>query len=781
MRAGRRRFAAVVNRAGVRRVRGSALATTAARVVGAVALVHVTLGLAADPAGAGPRPAVAASGATGPRWSLTHARNPRYPDGTLNANSCTGPTACIAVGSANTAGFTESLAESWNGTRWSIIITANPPGFTTSELDGVSCSASGTCTAVGQYRGAFGDDVMLVEAWNGVAWSIQTPPNPANATRSSLVGVSCTSATACTAVGSYDLFGASRTLTEAWDGTAWSIQPTPNPSANTGSVLTAVSCASATACTAVGFTGGGTSPNSVPLAESWDGTAWSIQAVPNPSGATHTYLHGVSCSSASACTAVGSTDSSGNTATLVESWNGAAWSIGSSPNPVGASFSFFDGVSCRSAAACTAVGAYHLSTFADFMLVESWNGAAWTIESMPSPPGSDDSVLNGVSCPLATACTATGLYSKKATGPLTLAESWNGAAWTSQTTPNPTGAFYESLDGGVSCSSATTCTAVGTLAEAWDGTTWRTQTTKVPAGGSGPSLLGVSCSAANACAAVGVYRNNAGSYVMLVEAWNGSTWSIQTTQNPTGAGWSDLNSVSCLSAMACTAVGAYQTSSGTWVTLAERWNGSTWTVQDTPNPAGATSSFLSGVSCRSANACTAAGFTQDSSGNTVTFAESWHGTAWRIRTTPSPPGATDVLLNGVSCSSATACAAVGSYRDSTGTRFALAESWNGTAWSIETTPNTTGGSESGLSGVSCTSATACSAVGSYVNSTGTQVTLAEVWNGTSWTIQKTPNPTGGTGSRLLGVSCTAATTCVAAGSYLNSSRTSETLAEAERP
>jgi len=68
-----------------------------------------------------------------------------------------------------------------------------------------------------------------------------------------------------------------------------------------------------------------------------------------------------------------------------------------------------------------------------------------------------------------------------------------------------------------------------------------------------------------------------------------------------------------------------------------------------------------------------------------------------------------------------------------------------------------------LSGVSCTWATAGITVGSYVNGAGQQVTLAERWNGTSWTIQPTRNPGGGPERSLNGVSCTSAMACTAAG------------------
>jgi hypothetical protein len=86
----------------------------------------------------------------------------------------------------------------------------------------------------------------------------------------------------------------------------------------------------------------------------------------------------------------------------------------------------------------------------------------------------------------------------------------------------------------------------------------------------------------------------------LAEAWNGSTWTMQAAPNPSGSQNAVLREVSCTSAAACTAVGE---SSGR--TLAERWNGANWTIQSTPNPAGLPA--LSGVSCTSSTSCTAVG------------------------------------------------------------------------------------------------------------------------------------------------------------------------------
>ncbi|MGD0085295.1 MAG: hypothetical protein ABSD78_19215 [Acidimicrobiales bacterium] len=84
---------------------------------------------------------------------------------------------------------------------------------------------------------------------------------------------------------------------------------------------------------------------------------------------------------------------------------------------------------------------------------------------------------------------------------------------------------------------------------------------------------------------------------------------------------------------------------------------------------------------------------------------------------------------------------------------------------------------SGLSGVSCTSATACTAVGDSYNSADIDVTLAEAWNGTKWAVEPTPNPTGAENSGLSAVSCISATACTAVGTYVNSTFTNLTLVE----
>ena len=288
--------------------------------------------------------------------------------------------------------------------------------------------------------------------------------------------------------------------------------------------------------------------------------------------------------------------------------------------------------------------------------------------------------------------------------------------------------------------------------------------------------------------AVGEYRIASVIYT-LAERWDGKTWTVEPTPNPAGMNLWDLSGVSCTSATACMAVGTYINASADSVTLAERWNGTTWTVEPTPNPVPTFpgNNGLESVSCTSATACTAVGeFNVPSTNVTVysTMAERWNGTTWTIQTTPTPTGATSPNLEGVSCTSATACTAVGTSNSegpTTGASFTVAEKWNGTTWTVEPTPSPNGVKSSILYNVSCTSATACTAVGGGGNGPTSHKqnsrSVAEKWNGTTWTVEPTPSPNGVKSSSLYNVSCTSATACIAVGGFAKATKANFTLAE----
>jgi hypothetical protein len=272
----------------------------------------------------------------------------------LSDVSCTSATACIAVGNyTNSAGTVLTLAEDWNGTKWQVQTTLNPTGAQSSVLDGVSCTSASTCTAVGYYTSG-GQVLTLAERWDGTAWTIQQTGNPGIGSHY-LYSVSCTTSTACTAVGAYSYrlcnpfrcWNVHGPLGEGWDGASWTVQ-SGLPVYQLGISFVGVSCYAAAACEAVGSLGAST------LAGSWNGTTWGTQSPQNAPGAAANQLNGVSCSAATSCTAVGWANG-----TLAEVLIGTTWAIQPTPNPTGATSSQFFGVSCTPHGVCSAVGYYY--------------------------------------------------------------------------------------------------------------------------------------------------------------------------------------------------------------------------------------------------------------------------------------------------------------------------------------------------------------------------------------------------------------------------------------
>jgi hypothetical protein len=353
---------------------------------------------------------------------------------------------------------------------------------------------------------------------------------------------------------------------------------------------------------------------------------------------------------------------------------------------------------------------------------------AWSLQTTLNPTGAAFSELKDVSCTSYNACTAVGIYGGAYTP---LAERWNGTEWSLQTVPSAKAEFSELQ--AVSCASSTSCVAVGSdgyprvpLAESWNGKEWSIQTIPAPKEVEWTELRSISCSSSSACTAVGV---SGSPQTMVVERWNGSEGAVQTTPKPKGIEMTSLFGVSCASSTACTAVGweSAHLSTGPELNLAEHWNGTEWTNQEVPNPTGAENSGLSAVSCTASSSCTAVGHDTVSSKG-VTQAVYWNGTEWKVQTTPNPTGPKESGLYGVSCTSSTACMAIGHYMNSEGTYVTLGESWNGSEWKVQTTLNPTGATASWLERVSCMSSVECLAVGDDFNSAGKRVTLGEIYH-----------------------------------------------------
>jgi len=679
----------------------------------------------------------------GTRWALQRTPSPAGALWTsLYGVSCASSDACTAAGYYLTgAGNLLGFAERWDGTHWSVQPTPSPPK-SQSGLFGISCPVANSCVAAGLYVTPAGHLAPLAEQWNGARWRILHVPVPAASQGAEFGAVSCVAASACTAAGDYGTFaGADATLAERWNGTRWTITPTQNPKNSFGSAFSAVSCRSANACTAAGSYAIDPARDAEPLAEAWNGTTWSVQAtpyLPQPLGA-----HGgggvfsaVSCATPHRCTAVGTYLRLGKQpqqVSLTERWNGTRWRLQAGPNPAHSRGTGLSGIACPSAATCIAAGSYlvarSISTIEGTVqptqtLAEVWRGSRWHIQPSANRSGATvDDDLSAVSCTSARLCTAVGTYTGIAGNTPAQAERWNGSSWTTQPVPRIRSSIDTELND-VSCTSPRACTAVGdyttpdfngfALAGLWNGADWTAQPILHVPGAANAALLAVSCPTARACTAVGVSGKN----VPLTARWNGTRWTVPPSPRPGG---SELIGVACSSARACVAVGERSTGSKSQATLAEHWNGTRWTITPTPNPPGSPIAELDDVSCSAPRQCTAVGSSQLDNGRERTLAERWNGSRWTIQPTPNRSAGAE--LRGVSCASASSCTAVGQYFLPNGATWMLIEAWNGARWVAEPTPALTA-YDSGLARVSCAKPGACTAVGYYFGLTGFSLNLS---------------------------------------------------------
>jgi hypothetical protein len=226
--------------------------------------------------------------------------------------------------------------------------------------------------------------------------------------RAGLSALSCTSLSACTAVGAANAELQPKALVERWDGRSWTVQSAPTPGWADRTVFSSVACVSPTLCTAVGTSVGGQDDVTTRLlVERWDARRWTIARAPLPDGGFETGLTGVACASSAACTAVGDVDG----AALVERWNGRRWSTQRTPYEVQAPLT---GVSCVSATVCEAVGTANQDAGGSSappteMVAERSNGRRWSLQKVPqTAPAGASSWFNAVACASTRSCFALG-------------------------------------------------------------------------------------------------------------------------------------------------------------------------------------------------------------------------------------------------------------------------------------------------------------------------------------------------------------------------------------
>ena len=168
------------------------------------------------------------------------------------------------------------------GVAWST--SFSPPPRSGYEVDGFAARSAEDVWAVGLRAGGRCQYLTLTQHWDGSAWKVIS--SPSNTTVNSVLdGVTVAGTNQAWAVGTVGCpADQSRTLTEHWSGSAWSIVKSPNGGVSSDhfSALHAVTAVSASDVWAVGSQAGIRNhlPATVPLIEHWNGTRWSIMPVP---------------------------------------------------------------------------------------------------------------------------------------------------------------------------------------------------------------------------------------------------------------------------------------------------------------------------------------------------------------------------------------------------------------------------------------------------------------------------------------------------------------------
>ncbi len=321
-------------------------------------------------------------------------------------------------------------------------------------------------------------------------------------------------------------------LIQHWDGAAWTVTPTARP--HGGSILNAVTIVSPTNLWAVGSNARGRTV--YPLVEHYSGTAWYPLALPTPTSKAQSDLLAVSASSAKDVWAVGTTghDLNSTVHTLIEHYNGKAWTLVRSSHKTASELAGVAAVSPRDA---WAVGQFLPPGGRYHAFVEQWNGSAWREVPIPHPGGPRGyETLDAVSALSPRNVWAVGDYQR---GRLyhTLILHWNGSRW--RRVPSPTLApRHESLVKGVVVLGRNNAWAVGSypgkhadrpLTEHWDGHGWHVVT--APSTSSFNLLVAVSAASPTDVWAAGLDLGGIPAKT-LVEHWDGHSWTVSVTPPP---------------------------------------------------------------------------------------------------------------------------------------------------------------------------------------------------------------------------------------------------------
>jgi hypothetical protein len=336
-------------------------------------------------------------------WKIVPSVNPGSAQNSLNEVAATSINDAWAVGTFSMSHValqgSKALIEHWNGSVWNVVKSPDTP-LGDGILTGVAAISTSNAWAVGYaFSDSSNEQHTLIEHWNGTSWAIVQSPNPANGDQ--LFALTALSANNIWAVGTYgNNLGRTimtRTLIEHWNGTAWSVVQSPNPGGGEN-YLTGIAAISPNDVWTVGFSSRGQAVLGTPEAmiEHWNGTSWT--AVQNVNlGVNGNMLSAITAISPNDVWAVGSSNNDASVAeTLIEHWNGTAWSTIESLSP-GKESNTLSAIMAFSPHNVWSVGSSNnvLTNQQAQPLIEHWDGTSWSTVISPNI-GTNDTMLNGV-------------------------------------------------------------------------------------------------------------------------------------------------------------------------------------------------------------------------------------------------------------------------------------------------------------------------------------------------------------------------------------------------
>jgi hypothetical protein len=321
-------------------------------------------------------------------WAVV--RSPNRGSSSLSSVAATSTRNAWAVGSYDAGAGPKTLIEHWNGTTWRIVPSPNPANggpTTTNALTSVVALSATNAWAVGFYEKRTTDFRTLVLHWNGSRWSVVPSPN-SGAGENALLAVAARNRTDIWAVGYHRARpdGSRQTLTVHWGGARWRIVHSPSAGSGDGDLLFGAAFDPAGSAWAVG-----TDPKafSSTLAMRHTASGWSVTPTVDP-GDGDRFLQAVAAPAPGFALAVGSDLHGNQTEALAERWTGSAWSLVPAASP-GHDYNSLQAVAATSTTSAWTVGKQRTAQGMRFRtLAEHWDGTAWTAVSSPSPGTGDD-------------------------------------------------------------------------------------------------------------------------------------------------------------------------------------------------------------------------------------------------------------------------------------------------------------------------------------------------------------------------------------------------------